>query len=463
MTQTLGGAAATLRSTMVGGLLTQEDSDYDQARSLWNGGIDRRPALIARCRTPQDVSAALRLAREQGLEVSVRGGGHNVSGAACVDDGMMIDLSPIDQVRVDPHRRRASCGGGATLAALDAATQEFGLAVPAGTISHTGVGGLTLGGGYGWLTRMAGLSIDNLVSAEVVLADGRIVRASADSEPDLFWAIRGGGGQFGVVTEFEFALHEVGPTVQLGFLFWELERAAEALRVARDLCDRLPDDAGAMIAGVNAPPADFVPVEHHFRPGIALIVAGFASPEAHHQLIAPALEAAPPLFELVTPIPYTALQQMIDGAAPWGMHAYTKGLYLDELSDDAIDVIAGRLPAKTSPLSIVPIFPLGGAYARVGEDDTALAASRSARYMVGMDALAPTAELWAADREWVRSLWTALRPFARDDGGYINFMSEFEEDRVRAAFGHKFDRLRRIKAQYDPTNTFRRGAAIPPT
>ena len=375
----------------------------------------------------------------------------------------MIDLSTMNDVTVDAGARRARCGGGATWADLDGATQQHGLAVTGGFISHTGVGGLTLGGGMGWLTRMAGLSCDNLVSAEVVLADGRVVRASAEENEDLFWAIRGGGGNFGVVTEFEFALHEVGPLAQLGLFFWPAEQGVEALRHSRSVVAGLPAGVGALIAGLSAPPAPFVPEQHHFAPGFALLVASWGSPEAHAELVAPVRDALPPLFELVTPIPYTELQKMFDEGNAWGMHAYEKALYLDELSDEVIDIFAEQLPRKASPLSFVPVFPLDGAYQQVGDDDTAFGGSRSARFVFNIAALCPVPDLLPADRAWVRSFWEALRPHASGSGSYVNFMTDVEEDRVRAAYGPaKYERLARIKGDYDPDNVFHNNANIKP-
>jgi FAD/FMN-containing dehydrogenase len=306
------------------------------------------------------------------------------------------------------------------------------------------------------------MTIDNLVSAEVVLADGRCVRASADEHPDLWWALRGGGGNFGVVTEFEFRLHPVGPIVNLGLLFWDLARAGEALRVARDVVNGLPRDAGGIIVAMNAPPGPFVPAEHQFAPGVALVVVGFGTAEAHEALIAPAGAALRPSFEFAALLPYTAVQSMLDDAAPWGVHAYSKALYLDDLTDDAIDVVAERLPDKTSPMSVLPIFSLGGAFAEVGADETAFGGPRSARFAFNMDAVATDPQTLAADREWIRSLWDALRPFSSNTGGYVNFMAEYDGDRVRTAYGAKYDRLARIKAEYDPGNVFHRNANIKP-
>ncbi|MHA6792407.1 FAD-binding oxidoreductase [Pseudonocardia bannensis] len=465
MTQTTGGGLGALGTAMTGSVLVDGDLDYDEARSLWNGEFDRRPAVIARCATASDVALAVDFGRQEGLEITVRGGGHSFSGASACDGGLMIHLGTMNHVAVDPERRRAVVGGGATLADLDAATQAHGLAVTGGVISHTGVGGLTLGGGMGWLVQEHGLSIDNLESAEVVLADGRCVRASADEHPDLFWALRGGGGNFGVVTSFEFRLHPVGPEVHLAFLFWDQDRGVEALRACRDAIPSLPERTGLLIAAaLSAPDAPFVPEEYHFMPGHALIVVGFGSAEEHAAAIAPVREVCPPLFELVTPIPYTGLQQMLDDAAPWGIRSYDKCIYLEELTDEAIDVIVGRAPDKASPMSFMPIFRLDGAFERVGEDDTAFGGRRVAQYMVDLTGVSEDEELFRTDRGWVRSTWDALRPLAGSAAGYLNLNSEPDDDRVRAAYGSaKYERLARIKAEYDPGNLFHHNANIKPT
>ena len=410
MTQTMRGSIDVLRAAMRGPVIGPADPDYDQARRVWNADIDRHPAMIARCASPADVAAAVTFAAENGLEITVRGGAHSMSGESVADCGLMIDLSQLNQVSVDPQAKRARAGGGALLADLDAATQAHGLAVPAGDVSHTGVGGLTLGGGMGWLTRQAGLSIDNLVSAQVVTADGQIQRAAADENPDLFWAIRGGGGNFGVVTEFEFRLHEVGPIVQVGLLFWGLEQGPDVLRLAREIIATLPRELNILIAGLNAPPAPFVPGQHHHRPGYALVVAGFGDAGEHDQVVARIRQALPPLWELVTPMPYVALQQMLDEANAWGFHGYDKGTYLEDLSDEAIEVVADHLPRKSSPLSALLFYRLDEAYSEAGEDDTAFSGGRSPRFAVFIVAVCPTPQLLAADRAWARAFWEALRP-----------------------------------------------------
>jgi FAD/FMN-containing dehydrogenase len=462
MTRTVGGDIGALRADVTGSVLLPDEAGYDEARSLWNGELDRRPAVIVRCTGPADVVAALAYAREQELAVTVRGGGHSTSGAAAVDGALMIDLSTLNDVVVDPETRRVVAGGGATLADLDAATQAHGLAVTGGMISHTGIGGLTLGGGMGWLTRRHGLTIDNLVAAEVVTADGRIVRASETEHPDLFWALRGGGGNFGVVTHFEYRLHEVGPIVQVGMLFFDLEQGGDVLRLARDMVPGLPTDLTMYVTAVNAPPAPFVPLEHHFRHGWAVVLVGFGGVEQHARQLHAVRAAGTPLFELVTPMPYTALQQMFNDGARWGTCCYQKMLFVDDLTDDAIAVIDEHLRRKTSPMTMLEFYTFGGAYADVDEEATAFGGSRAARFGVFFIGLTAEAADLPAERDWLRTFWDALLPHSLGAGGYVNAATEFGDDRVRAIYGSKYDRLRRIKAQYDPTNVFRHNANIPP-
>ncbi|WP_410642895.1 FAD-binding oxidoreductase [Amycolatopsis sp. lyj-346] len=463
MTSTAEPTSESLRTQLSGAVLTDGDPGYDVARSVWNGEIDRRPAVVVRPAGPADVATALAYAREAGLDVSVRGGGHNYGGAAVVDGGLCLDLSSLDAISVDPDRRTARCGGGTTWAQLDAATQEHALAVPGGTISHTGVGGLTLGGGFGWLTGKHGLSCDNLLSAELVTAGGEILRVSAEEHPDLFWALRGGGGNFGVVTEFEFRLHPVGPIVHLGLFFYGLDDGVAALRHARELLRTLPADMGVLVAGLNAPPAPFVPELFRFQPGYALLIAGFDGEEQHAEAARAARSGPAPLFQFVSPIPYVELQRMLDDAAPWGILAYEKAAYADGFTDEVIEVIAGFLPRKTSPLSIMPIFAMRGAFTEVADDATAFGGPRRESILINIDSLAAEPEPFAADRAWVREFWEALVPVSSNSAGYVNFMAEYEADRVRTSYGSgKYERLARIKAAYDPRNVFHHNANIPP-
>ena len=452
-----------LRGAITGAVSLPGDPAYDTAVGIWNGVIERRPAVVASCRTPEDVAAALTFARGAGLEVSVRGGGHGYAGLALTDGGLMIDLSPMTSVRVDPDAWRAQCGGGVTWGELDAATQEHGLAVPGGFISTTGIAGLCLGGGFGWLSRLAGLTSDNLVGADVVTADGSILHASESENDELFWALRGGGGNFGVVTSFEFRLHRVGPLVHLGAFFYTPEQGRDVFRFAREYVRTLPDECGVFLAGLTAPPEPFVPDAHNGQPVYLFAIVGLADDAAHSELVAPVRDAVTPAFELVTPIPYVALQQMFNGSAPWGLLAYEKAVYLDELSDGAIDVILEHQPHKQAPLSFLPIFVLGGEFARIQDDATAFAGSRSVRYLVNIAVGALEKNLYEADRQWVRAFWSDLVPHAVGVGSYVNFLTDQEQDRVRAAYGpDKYSRLAELKARYDPENVFHLNANIPP-
>lgn len=454
-----------LRASFTGRVVTASDADYDAVRAecVWNGDIDRRPWVIAGATSAEDVAAAVRFARDAGREIAVRGGGHNFSGSCIADDAVMIDLGPMSSVHVDADSKRALCGGGTRWAQLDAATQDFALGTPGGFISHTGVAGLTLGGGMGWLTRKYGLSSDNVLSVEIVTADGSVVRASPEEHPDLFWAVRGGGGNFGVVTRFEFKMHPVGPVVPLALSFWDLDHGPGAFRAARDIAASLGDDTVMFLAALNAPPAPFVPEAHQGAPGYAVVVVTHGAEEGHDKVVAELRGAAPPLFSFDTPIPYVALQQMFDESAPWGIRGYEKAVYLDELSDAAIDVIAEHVPRKASPMSFMPTFSLGGAYARHADDDSAFGGSRRTRYVVNIAAVAPTPELLAADREWARAFWSELVPHAQGIGSYVNFMTELEPDRVAASYGaDKYARLSQVKAAYDPDNVFHLNANIRP-
>ena len=465
MTQTVSAGIGELRAAMDGPVVARGDSEFDDRRRVWNAEVDRSPRVIARCATAADVSSAIGLARNLDLEISVRGGAHNTAGTAVTDDGLMIDLSLLNSVAVDPAARRARVGGGALLGDLDAATLANGLAVPAGVISHTGVGGLTLGGGMGWLSRKYGLSIDNLTAAEVVTADGQILRASADENPGLFWAIRGGGGNFGVVSSFEFRLHEVDPMVQMGMFFWGLDQGREALALLRDITEAMPPDINGVVAALNAPPAPFVPTEHQFAPGFALLMTGFDGTPEHARLANRIRQALPPLFELVTPMPYVDLQQMLDEATAWGHYGYEKGTYIESLSDDVIDVVTEQVSLKNSPMSLALFYRLDSAYSEVRDDETAFSGGRSPRYATFLIGAAPDTDLLAADRNWVRGFWDRLNPLAIGSGdGYVNGITEFPDDRVRNSYGPaKYERLAAIKAEYDPDNVFHLNANIKPT
>ena len=463
MTQTLGGDVEALRASMAGTVVTPEDVDFEQARKVWNADIDHRPAVIARCISAQDVSDAVLFAQARGLELAVRCGAHSIPGYSSTDGGLVVDLSQMNQVTVDPERKRARVQGGALLRDLDAATQGFGLAVPAGLVSHTGVTGLTLGGGMGWLTRQAGLSIDNMISAEVVIADGTILRAAADENTDLFWAIRGGGGNFGVVTELEFRLHDVSPVVQFGLFFWDVTQGGAALRLMREVIADLPRAVNAIPAALTAPPAPFVPPEHHHKIGYALLLTGFGDEAEHQRVVERVRSTLPPLFEFVTPMPYVALQQMLDEANAWGFYGYDKGAYFEDLSDAMIDILTAHVPRRTSPLSVILFYRLDEAYCEVPDDETAFGGGRSPRYMGFFIGLCPVPELLPGEREWVRSMWNDLKPYMMGATGYVNALESQDGQRVRDTYGPKYARLAAIKTKYDPQNVFHRNVNIEPS
>jgi FAD/FMN-containing dehydrogenase len=466
MASTLAGDISALRAALSGHLIVPESPDYDEFRRVWNGDKDGHPAVIVLCESDADVAAAISFARDSGLEIAVRGGGHSLVGFSTVDDGLVVDLRRMNGVQVDPEARRARVGGGALLSDLDAATQAHGLATPAGTVSHTGVGGLTLGGGIGWLTRKAGLSLDNVVSARVVTADGQVRRVGHDENPDLFWAIRGGGGNFGVVTEFEFRLHEVGPTIQFAMLFYGQDQAAEMFRLGRALLDGLPRQFTLLIGAVNAPAAPSVPEQYHHQPGFVLMLADLspedAGADAHARLVEQIKQQLPPLFDVITPMPFVELQQQSDEVAAWGRRYYEKSSYIEDLTDEVISVLVTQAPLRTSPVSQVLIFWLDGAYCDAADADTAFGGARKPHFGVFLGRFAEGPELMAADRDWVRAFWEAMQPYSMGIASYVNAMSEFEDDRVRATYGDKYARLARIKAEYDPQNLFHRNFNILP-
>ena len=450
-----------LKAGLRGALLRSGDDGYDSARRVWNGMIDRGPALIVRCAGVADVIGAVDYARKHDLLVSVRGGGHNVSGNAVCDDGLMIDLSPMKGIRVDPVGRTARAQAGLTWGEFDHETQVFGLACTGGQISSTGIAGLTLGGGIGNLMRKCGLTVDNLLSADVVTADGRFITASATENEDLFWGIRGGGGNFGVVTSFEYRLHPVGPLVLGGMALYTADTAAALLRFYRDWTSAAPDELVATLAFLTAPPAPFVPEHLHFQPVVGVLVCYAGSIEDGRRAVEPLRVFAQPAVDLIGPVPYTAVQQMLDAAAPWGLQIYLKSAHLTGLPDAAVEAIVRHASAMTSPLSVIPILALGGAVGRVGENDTAFSHRGTAFDIQIFGAWTDPSEY---DRHvaWVRDLWEALRPFSH--GVYVNELGTEGEDRVKAAYNPQtYGRLVALKNKYDPTNLFRLNQNIKPT
>jgi FAD/FMN-containing dehydrogenase len=454
-------SAASFRGEVLG----SGSATYDAVRRVWNGAIDRRPACIARCTGVADVVAAVRVAREHGVEIAVRGGGHNVAGTAVCDGGMVIDLSPMRAVLVDPAERTAWVQGGALWGDVDHETQARGLATTGGIVGHTGVAGLTLGGGLGFLMRRHGLAVDNLLEAEVVTADGTVLRASAGEHPDLFWALRGGGGNFGVVTSFRFALHRVGPTVMAGPVFWAAEDAADVLRWYRGFAAAAPDELGSVVRLGTVPPLPVVPDHLHWRPAIAVICCHAGTIGDGERAVRALRRFGTPLLDLLGPSPYAAFQGGFDDTVPHGWHYHWKATDLAGLSDDVIAVIADHAFAAGSPRSYAAVFHLGGAVARVPHDATAYAGRDVAHHLVVDAAWLPdeSGERAASETAWARRFLEALRPQGAG-GVYVNFLdADDAAARVGEAYrGGTHRRLAEVKAVYDPDNVFHHNVNIRP-
>jgi hypothetical protein len=440
-----------------GELITAEHAEYDTARAVWNGTIDRRPRVIARCSGSADAAAAVRFARDHDLEIAVRGGGHNVAGTAVCDDGIVVDLTGMRAVWVDPAGRTARVQGGALWGDVDHETQAHGLATTGGIVSHTGVGGVTLGGGIGWLMRKHGLTVDNLLAADVVTAEGSIVRASAHEHPDLFWALRGGGGNFGVVTSFQFALHPVGPAVTAGPVFWAADDTADVLRFYRDFVSAIPDELGTVVRLGTVPPLPVIPEDLHWRPAIAVACCYAGAVEDGKRAVQSLREFGSPLIDLISPKPYVDHQRGIDDTVPHGWHYYWKSTNLAGFSDDVISVIADHAYTSHSPRSYAAMFHFGGAVARVPLGATAYAGREAPHNIVIEGVWLPDepGELGAAETAWVRRFLEALEPH-RAASVYVNFLDADEgAARVREAYGDEtYQRLTDVKAKYDPDNAF---------
>jgi len=453
-------ALAQLRARFRGALLRPGEEGYDEARRVWNGAIDRRPGLIARCAGTDDVATAVRFAREHDLLVTVRGGGHSVAGFAVCDDGLMLDLSLMKTIRVDPAASTATAAGGVLWRELDAATQAFGLATTGGLISHTGVGGLTLGGGLGHLMRKHGLTVDNLASVDLVTAEGQQVRVDAGSDPELFWGLRGGGGNFGIVTRFGYRLHPVGPMVLGGPIFWPLEQAPEILAAVREFAPGAPDELGITIAVAPAPPAPFVPLERVGRPAMGLILLWSGDPAVGTSVVAPLRRLGSPFADAVRPMPYLALQSMLDAGAPHGRHYYWKAHRIPDLTDAVVEILVERMSVATSPFAQVSGWAIGGAVSRVPADATAVGHREPGFEMSLTTAWSATDPEPERHRAWARDGWNALQPYS--DGVYANFISDEGQSGVESAYGNRLDRLRMLKAKYDPDNVFRMNNNILP-
>ena len=450
-----------LRAALAGDVILPADAGYEEGRKIFNAMHDKRPAVIALCRSTADVVAAVEFARKYGLLVAVRSGGHSVAGLSVCADGILIDLSGLKQIEVDAAARTARAGGGVLWGEFDAATQQHGLHTPGGRVTTTGVGGFTTGGGYGWTSSKHGLTCDNLLSAEVVLADGRVVRASEHENADLFWGIRGGGGNFGIVTEFEYRLHPLGPIVLAGLALWPIERAPEVVRAWRDYVDGAPDELSTACVVITAPPEPFVPESMQGRVALGMAAMYVGDPDAGAKVMQP-LKDLRPAVDLIQPMPYTAFQAMIDPMAPKGFRSYWRGEYLQSLSDEAIDTLTQHGPMLTAagaPLTQVIVFRIGQGVTAVPDEATAFS-HRDAQYLFH------PITMWQADADderliaATRTFCDAMRPFSTG-AAYLNFTPE---DRVRDAYGaEKYRRLVALKDRYDPGNLFRLNANITPS
>jgi FAD/FMN-containing dehydrogenase len=448
-----------LVSRLRGPIIRAADPAYDEARRVYNGMIDRRPGVIVRPANVADVIATVDYARESGLPFSVRGGGHNVTGFGTNHGGIVLDLSSMRAVQVDPRARVAVVQGGATWADVDHATHAFGLATPGGVLSTTGVGGLTLGGGFGYLTRKYGLSCDNLLSAEVVTADGRLVIANPVENPDLFWAIRGGGGNFGVVTSFELRLHRVD-TVLGGPVFYPIDRAGDVMRFYRDFIAGAPEELSAFFGFHVAPPAEFVPETLHHVPVCAIVSCYTGSLDDGQRLLKPLRRFGPPLLDLTGPLPYPALNALFDTLLPPGLHHYWKADFDRTLSDDAIAAHLDHGPRVPNFSSLMHLYPLDGAVHRVGTDETAFS-HRDVNFVHIIAGIDGDPSTMPARTAWVRDYWSALHPHSAG-GAYVNFLMDEGQDRVRATYRDNYPRLAEIKRTWDPTNLFRLNQNIRP-
>jgi FAD/FMN-containing dehydrogenase len=453
-------AMHSFRAALTGGIVLPGDPNYDEVRTIWNAMIDRKPAVIAQCSGDDDVVEAIRFARANGLEISVRGAGHNIAGSALCDDGLMIDLSTLKQVRVAEKERRAYVEPGATLGDFDAAVQAYGLATPVGINSTTGIAGLTLGGGFGWLTRKYGMTIDNLVSADVVTAEGEKIKASETENPDLFWAIRGGGGNFGVITQFEYKLYPVGPEILAGLLVYPFEQAQQVMEHYREFAKSAPEELSVWVVLRKAPPLPFLPEDVHGREVVVLAIFYGGDPDAGTALIEPLRHFGTPHGEHIGKQPYAAWEQAFDPLLTPGARNYWKSHSFEELSDGALATaleFTGKLP---SPQCEIFIAHLDGAANRVPADAMAYA-HRNAKFVMNVHARWDEAKDDDACRDWARDFFTASAPYA-SAGAYVNFMTGDESDAGATAYGANQARLEQIKKQYDPKNVFHVNQNIKP-
>lgn len=449
-----------LKSSVIGNIVFPGDDTYDKARQIWNAMIDKHPAAIVQCANTQDVVRTVAFAQDEGLPLAVRGGGHNIAGSALCDDGIVIDLSHMKMIMVDPGERRAAVEGGATLGDFDAAAQVHGLATPLGINSTTGVAGLTLGGGFGWLSRKYGMTVDNLESVHVVTAGGEILRASADEHPDLFWAVRGGGGNFGVAARFEFRLHPVGPELLCGLIVYPAAQAASVLRQYRDFIAQAPDDLSVWVLLRKAPPLPFLPPAAHGTDIIALALLYAGPPDSGAPLVEPLRRFGTPLGEHVGAMPYVAWQKAFDALLAPGSRNYWKSHNLTELADGLFDTVTGYADTLPAPQCEIFIGAIGGATC-LPSTNTMAYAHRGTRFILNVHGRWDAPEDDERCIAWARDFFKASAPFA-SSGVYVNFMTADETDRVRAAYGANYGRLAEIKRHYDPGNLFAANQNIAP-
>jgi FAD/FMN-containing dehydrogenase len=450
-------------SGLRGELIRPEDEVYEEARKLWNGMIDRRPAIIVRAVDETDVVAAVDFAHTHDVLVAVRGGGHNVAGTASADGGLVIDLSAMKQVRVDPERHTVRAGAGVTIGELDAETQKYGMAAPMGVVSETGIAGLTLNGGIGYLRRKHGLSSDNLVSADVVTADGRFVTASGSENEDLYWGIRGGGGNFGVVTSFEYRLHPVGPEVMVAFVFYPGDRAKEVLRFTNGYMAQAPDEVSPLSFLGRVPQAEIFPEEWHGEPFVALLAVYAGSVEEGEEVLRPLRELGEPIADLSEPMPYVEAQKLLDEDYPDGGRYYWKSMNVSDLHDEAIEALIAHAEAAPSDHSTIDVWYQGGAMSRVRSGETAFG-DRSAPILLGIEANWEEPGDDEANVAWARETVEGMRRFS-DGGTYLNFPGFLEEgqEMMRDAYGENYGRLVALKDEYDPENLFRMNQNVKPS
>ncbi|MGH2721849.1 MAG: FAD-binding oxidoreductase, partial [Actinomycetota bacterium] len=454
------GAVPTIPG-FAGAVLTAEDDGYEQGRTVWNGAVDRRPLCVARCSGVADVVAALRFARERDLPLAVRSGGQGIAGTSVCDDGVVIDLSPMKAIRVDPAGRSVHAEAGVVWKELDGVTQLFGLATTGSIHSGTGIAGMTLGGGVGWLMRRHGLTVDNLLEVEVVGADGQVLTAGETSHPDLFWGLRGGGGNFGIATSFTYRLHPVGPEVLAGSVLWPMDDAPALLRYYREFAATAPPEVGTVVTLRRAPDASALPPELRGRPVCIVDMAYLGDPGAGEDALAPLRGIRRPLLDGVDLRPYTALQSMVDALAPRGWHYSVKAADLTPLADPVADVIVEHAWRSTSPRSYTSIYHLGGAIAAAGENATAYSHRDAAHSAVIVGAWLPHEALAARETAWVRGFFGALQPY--EAGASINFLDRDDQERVPSAYGgDTYRRLQALKGRYDPGNVFRLDQNIAP-